>query len=144
MDDIAPGTLRSLASWQVSQVALVAERLVTAALNRWRRHHYRVLLALAELGDASQADVGRHVWLDRSDLHAAVSELEAGKLVRRVRDASDRRRTVVSLTAAGRTELARMHTAVARAQEQLLEPLSERERATLQRLLTRLIAHHAT
>jgi MarR family transcriptional regulator, lower aerobic nicotinate degradation pathway regulator len=143
VDEIAPGALRGLASWQVAQVALIAERLVTAALGGWRRHHYRVLVALAEVGEASQAEIGRHVWLDRSDLHAAVSELEAARLVRRVRDEEDRRRTVVSLTPAGQAELARLHAAVAAAQAELLEPLSERDRATLARLLTRLIHHHA-
>jgi DNA-binding MarR family transcriptional regulator len=143
VDEIAPGALRALPSWQVSQVALVAERLVTAALGRWRRHHYRVLLALAEMGSSSQADIGRHVWLDRSDLHAAVSELEAARLVRRQRDDSDRRRTVVSLTSNGERELGRLHHAVSEAQGQLLEPLSERDRATLGRLLARVIAHHS-
>jgi DNA-binding MarR family transcriptional regulator len=143
VDEIAPGALRGLASWQVAQVALVAERIVTAALGRWRRHHYRVLLVLAEMGDSSQADIGRQLWLDRSDLHAAVTDLEEARLVRRVRDASDRRRTVVSLTPTGQAELVRLHEAVAAAQERLLEPLSERERTTLGRLLTRLITHHS-
>src|ERR671928_478678 len=52
---------------------------------------YAVLAALEEAGPMSQADLGRRVWIDRSDLHAIINELESEGLVARVRDERDRR-----------------------------------------------------
>ena len=88
MDDRAPERLRTLPSWLAGQVSTTANRLVGDALaeHGLRRHHYRVLVALAEDGEASQADLGRRLWLDRSDLHGVLAELDAAGLTTRVRD----------------------------------------------------------
>ena len=99
-----------------------------------------MLTSLAEQGDASQAALGRRLWIDRSDLHAIVTELERDGLVARVRDVQDRRRNVVTLTTAGATALARLDERVEAAQRDLLEPLSATERRELLRLLERLVA----
>lgn len=115
--------------------ALVADAL---ARDGMRRHHFVVLTSLAEQGEASQAALGRRLSIDRSDLHAIVGELERDGLIARVRDSVDRRRNVVTITAAGRTALKRLDALIDDAQRELLAPLSATERRALVRLLERL------
>src|SRR4051794_72777 len=137
----APPRLRTKPSWLLSQAALAGDRLVSEALaaEGVRKYHFRVLIALADDGPLSQADLGRRLGIDRSDMAAVVSELEHHGHLSRRRDERDRRRNVVALTPAGREGLARMDAAVDAAQAQLLAPLSERERTELARLLAQLV-----
>lgn len=140
-----PERLWQLPSWLLNRAGAHATRLVADALQAAgaRRPHYTVLVALAEQGPASQADLGRALWMDRSDLHAVVSELEAGGLISRERDATDRRRNVVALTAAGRRRLAELDAAVVAAQDALLASLDRADREQLVALLTRVVRDHA-
>ena len=136
-----PQRLQRLPSWLAAQVARRAQRLVEEALAEEgaRRPHFTVLTSLAEQGSASQADLGRRLWIDRSDLHAILNELESNGLIARVRDETDRRRNVVALTRAGRTALARLDKRIDAAQEALLTSLSATERRELRRLLERVV-----
>jgi DNA-binding MarR family transcriptional regulator len=138
-----PERLRELPSWQVNELARRAQRLVSEALAQEgaRRQHFAVLTSLAEQGAASQAALGRRLWIDRSDLHALLAELEGEGFVARVRDQKDRRRNVVTLTPAGRAALKRLDRRVEAAQSTLLAPLSARDRRELERLLERLVSH---
>ena len=103
-----------------------------------RRQHYSVLTSLSEQGPASQAELGRRLWIDRSDLHALLGKLEHDGGVARVRDEHDRRRNLVTLTPAGKSLLRRLDKAVDAAQDALLAPLSTRARRELRRLLALL------
>lgn len=136
-----PRRLRQLPSWLTSQVARQAQRLVSEALAQEgaRRQHFTVLTSLAEQGPASQAALGRRLWIDRSDLHAILNELERDGLVRRIRDEQDRRRNVVALTPPGTAVLKRLDKRVDAAQNALLEPLSAADRRELRRLLQQLV-----
>ena len=136
-----PVRLRQLPSWIVATLARRAQLLVGEALahESARRQHFTVLTSLDEQGPASQADLGRRLWIDRSDLHGLLNELQRQGLVERVRDERDRRRNVVALTNAGRAALTRLDKRVDNAQDALLEPLSAAERRELLRLLRRLI-----
>lgn len=104
-----------------------------------RRQHFTVLTSLSEQGAASQAALGRRLWIDRSDLHAILNELEGAGLVARVRDEQDRRRNLVTLTPAGKVALRRLDKTIDAAQSVLLEPLSASERRELRRLLELLV-----
>jgi DNA-binding MarR family transcriptional regulator len=136
-----PLRLQRLPSWLAARAARRAQRLVEEALGQEgaRRQHFVVLTSLAEQGPASQAALGRRLWIDRSDLHAILNELESAGQVARVRDETDRRRNVVALTRAGRTALARLDKRVDAAQEALLAPLSAADRRELHRLLERIV-----
>jgi DNA-binding MarR family transcriptional regulator len=138
-----PSRLRRLPSWLTSQVARRAERLVSEALTHEgaRRQHFVVLTSLAEQGPASQAALGRRLWIDRSDLHAILNELERQDLIARARDQQDGRRNVVTLTPAGNAALSRLDKRVDAAQSALLQPLSESDRRELTRLLEQLVDH---
>ncbi|MGK5740593.1 MarR family winged helix-turn-helix transcriptional regulator [Micromonospora sp. URMC 103] len=141
----APTRLRTTPSWLLSQTAAQAHRLVADGLGALgvRGYHYRLLAALAEIGPASQADLGRSCGIDRSDVVAALNDLAERGLVERSPDPADRRRNVVTLTGAGRRDLRRMEEALDRAQEALLAPLSDSDRDQLLRLLSTLLSHHA-
>ena len=141
----APERLRQLPSWLLGQVATASGRLVAETLHAAHsshRNHYALLATLAEAGAISQAELGRRIGLDRSDVTALVNLLEGHGFIERVPDPADRRRNLVSLTAAGTDHLVAMDAVVGRAQAELLAPLDEADRATLVRLLGRLAAHH--
>ena len=145
MDRRAPVRVRAKPSWLLNQAAIPANRLVAEGLAAidGRRHHYVLLAALDEGGPASQADLSRRTTIDRSDMVAAVNELAERGLVVRSPDATDRRRNVVSLTAAGRRHLQKLDRILDQAQDQLLAPLSPADRRELVDLLTRVVDHHA-
>ena len=136
-----PLRLRRLPSWLVAQVARRAQRLVEEALAQEgaRRQHFVVLTSLAEQGPASQAALGRRLWIDRSDLHAILNDLEGDGLIARVRDETDRRRNVVELTRAGKAALGRLDKRIDAAQAALLAPLAAADRRDLCRLLERVV-----
>jgi DNA-binding MarR family transcriptional regulator len=138
-----PARLRRLPSWLTSEVARKAQRLVREGLAQEgvRRQHFTVLTSLSEQGPASQAALGRRLWIDRSNLHAILNELERDGLVARVRDEHDRRRNVITLTPAGNAALSRLDKAVEAAQSTLLEPLSKSDRREFRRLLEQLVDH---
>ncbi len=111
----APKRLQGLPSWRLSAAALVGDRLVNEALatEGVRKYHFRVLVALSDDGPLSQAELGRRLAIDRSDVAAIAAELEQRELLARTRDDRDRRRNVVTITPAGEAALARMDEAIA-------------------------------
>jgi DNA-binding MarR family transcriptional regulator len=144
-EDATPALLREKPTWLISQVSthahqLLTERLATAGA---RGYHFRLLAALEEFGPTSQARLGRRTEMDRSDVAAAVSELASDKLVRRATDQRDRRRNIVTITAAGRAHLRRLDAMLAHVQDELLAPLSPGERQSLTGMLTRVLDYRA-
>lgn len=141
----APARLRAQPSWLINQVALPANRLVAEGLADagLRRHHYSLLAALDDGGPASQAELSRRTGIDRSDMVAAVNELAEADAVERTPDPADGRRNVVTLTAAGRRRLRQLDRLLAAVQDDILAPLSAKDRAQFVALLTRLVDHHA-
>ncbi|MEV2242547.1 MarR family winged helix-turn-helix transcriptional regulator [Micromonospora sp. NPDC049891] len=139
-----PGRLRTTPSWLLTQTAAHAGRLVTTALgaHHARGYHYRLLATLAETGPASQADLGRHSGIDRSDIVATLNDLADRHLVRREPDPTDRRRNIVHITPTGRRELTTLQHALDTAQDTLLAPLDPTDRRELVRLLDLLLTHH--
>ena len=140
----APTRLQRLPSWLLNQAALHATRIVGEAFANAgvRRYHYSVFVVFAQDGPASQADLGRRLWIDRSDMVAVLNDLERDRLVARVRDEHDRRRNLVELTPAGKRALDKLDKQVEEAQAALLGPLSASERQQLLRLLARLVEAH--
>ncbi|BBB01539.1 putative MarR family transcriptional regulator [Actinacidiphila reveromycinica] len=140
-----PRRLAALPSRLLNLTAAQGERMISGRLAEAdaRKWHYAVLAALEEYGPASQATLSRRTGIYRSDLVAVINELEARGTVRRAPDPDDRRRNVVTLTPAGRTQLDRLDAVLGAVQDDLLAPLSGPERAELTSLLARLVAHHA-
>jgi DNA-binding MarR family transcriptional regulator len=139
-DYAPPAAVRTLPSWLLGQAARRAHDLVTEALapDGVGRQHFAVLASLAEDGPASQAELGRRLWLDRSDTHAIVSDLERSVLVQRATDPADQRRKVVTITAAGKRTLRQLQRRIQSAQDQIMAPLHPVERDQLLALLSRI------
>ena len=139
-----PARWESLPSWLLTQTASHAHRLVAEGFSsvQARGYHYRLLATLEEFGPASQATLGRRSGIHVSDMVATINELADRELVERAPDPADRRRNIISLTAAGKRQLRRLEKRLAESQDELLAPLSPQERQRLTELLSRLLDHH--
>jgi DNA-binding MarR family transcriptional regulator len=104
-----------------------------------RPRHLIALSVLHERGPLSQQALGEALSLDPSNVVGLLNELEERGLVARKRDPADRRRHIVSLSAAGGTELAASDAEATRIEDDLLAALSPAERAQLRDLLTRAV-----
>jgi DNA-binding MarR family transcriptional regulator len=133
-----------LPSWLLTQTAAHAHRLVSDGFAQVgaRGYHYRLLASLIDEGPASQATLGRRTGIHLSDMVAALNELEEGGFVARAPDPADRRRNVITVTAAGRERSAQLASSAQGIQDALLEPLDEAERRALTTLLGKLLDHH--
>ena len=127
-------------TWLLSRANARAQGLLADAFGAEgvRGYHFRLLAALDQYGPSSQADLGRHTGIDRSDVVAALNELVERGLAQRQPDPSDRRRNVISLTERGADTLERLDAVLDDVQEAVLAPLTSGERTTLVRLLARL------
>lgn len=96
---------------------------------------FGVLSVLALHPDSDQRTVGEHLGLDRSTIADLVARLEKRGYLRRVRDASDRRRNLLRLSELGRAELDHLLPGALRVNEHLTARMSGAEHAELRRLL---------
>jgi MarR family transcriptional regulator, lower aerobic nicotinate degradation pathway regulator len=128
-------------TWLLSRANIRAQDLLgeAFAVEGLRGYHFRLLAALDQYGPSSQADLGRHTGIDRSDVVAALNELVDRGLTRREPDPADGRRNVVTITTRGRTTLDRVDAALDDVQAAVLAPLTAHERTTFVRLLTKLV-----
>ena len=132
-------------TWLISQTFARSSRLLAEAFEGagTRGYHYRLLAGLEEFGPSSQASLGRHTSIDRSDVVAALNELADRGLVQRSPDPEDRRRNIITITPAGVDQLRTLEQIVLGVQEQLLAPLSTTDRTRLIRLLTQVVEYDA-
>ncbi|MEW2518895.1 MarR family winged helix-turn-helix transcriptional regulator [Actinacidiphila alni] len=139
----APARIEDRATWLLSRAFARSSGLLAAAFESsgrgLRGYHYRLLAALDESGPASQADLGRATGIDRSDVTAALSDLESHGLVERSVDPDHRRRKIVTITAPGTARLTELDAVVDAVQDRLLAPLTAAQRRQFLALLAKLL-----
>ena len=96
---------------------------------------FQLLALLHDRGAMSQADLHAAMAIDPSALVQLLNPLEENGFVSRRRDARDRRRHVVSLTAAGERRLIEATHAQRQAEDELFAALDAGQRQTLSALL---------
>ena len=105
-------------------------------------YHYSVLAILGEGARETQAMIADTLALDPSRLVALLDSLEDRGLVVRQRDPEDRRRHVVTITAAGKQELSRLRAIVQDVEEEFLAPLDAKSRKAFHEMLQQLACAH--
>jgi len=99
---------------------------------------FATLLRLSEMGRATQNHLGRLAGMDSATIQGVVRRLIERGLMRPACDPLDRRLRVLTITPEGETLLREAQDAGKRANDALMAPLSEQERAGLVALLRRL------
>ncbi|MER6125249.1 MarR family transcriptional regulator [Streptomyces sp. NPDC001795] len=141
--DRTPDRVKDRPTWLVSRVYARSTALLTAGFEAGgkglRGYHYRLLAALEQWGPASQADLGRDTGIDRSDVTAALTELEKRDLVERRVDPDHKRRNIVTITPQGLGALEELDDVIDGIQSELLAPLTAAQRRQFVALLSRIL-----
>ena len=104
------------------------------------RQHY-LLGLLHDYGATGQRELGEAMGVDPSVLVTLLNPLEAGGFVSRERDPADRRRHVVTLTAAGRRHFESATHAQREAEDAMFAALDDDQRQQLEAVLFALRAN---
>jgi MarR family transcriptional regulator, lower aerobic nicotinate degradation pathway regulator len=99
---------------------------------------FSALVKLLQVGALSQNHLGRLIYLDVATIKGVVERLRTRGLVTSKADPRDGRRHTIALTAAGRRAVEAALPAAMKITRKTLDPLSEKEQATLVSLLKKL------
>lgn len=127
------------------RLAVLAEAVSQATAQVYRerfslsRDEWRVLAALADLGQVKTPQVIAHTTLDKMRVSRALARLEADGLVGRVDDPSDGRGYLVHLLPAGSALYRKVVPMVQAREAFLLETLTATERKALDGALTKVL-----
>ena len=97
-----------------------------------------VLARLAERGSVSQNLLGRLVAMEPANIRDVVLRLKRRRFISQDRDQADRRLVLLRLTPAGDTMARKLIPISMKNVQEILSPLSPRERDTLRALLKRI------
>lgn len=100
---------------------------------------YASLLAVQRNPGIDQASLMRLVALDRTSIGEVVVRLEKKGLIKRANGQTDRRMRVLTITAAGRSLLTKLESAVETAQATILKPLTAPQRRLFVKCLKVLV-----
>jgi DNA-binding MarR family transcriptional regulator len=123
-------------------LAFKTQAMATAEQSGFELYDYSVLAILGEGARETQATIAEALSVDPSRLVALLDSLEERGLIMRQRDPQDRRRHVVSVTAAGRRELTRLRAILAKLEDEFFAPLDAKTRAALHPMLVALAAQN--
>jgi MarR family transcriptional regulator, lower aerobic nicotinate degradation pathway regulator len=111
--------------------ALAKQELTLAA--------YSVLMVLGAVAGSTQRQLAGAVGIDPRNLVPILDDLQARGFLIRDQHPQDRRRHAVRLSPSGRAKLNRLGEVGAKAESDLLQPLSLTERKVLHKLLAKLL-----
>jgi DNA-binding MarR family transcriptional regulator len=135
---LTPAARFSSPGFLLNKVGFVARRWIADALAPLglNGREAEILLRLrAADGGMTQRELCEQLAVDPSNLVTMLNKLEAAGLLERTRDTADRRRHIVTLTAAGHDRREQADAAVEAVEERLLSGLTGRQRASLRTLL---------
>lgn len=98
-----------------------------------------ILLTLGDMGPSAIQDLTRRVGRDKSQMTRAVHLMEGKGLLERAPSPSDARVSVVSLTEKGEAMVEMLRGVLAETIDEVLDPISAGERATLTEVLSRVV-----
>lgn len=142
MKDEGPGLIALL-----TQLYKALNRRSSEELLGMRLKEFLVLGYLRDHPGTTQQELGEVMLLDPNTVVLLLNELERRRFAIRRRDAEDRRRHVVEITAEGHRALARAEKARDTIEEEVFGDLDAEDRRTLRRLMARAVegqARHAT
>ena len=108
------------------------------ALNNLTPTQFSALIRLAERGRCSQNQLGRLIAVDVATIKGVVDRLHNKNLVTLEKDASDRRRILISLSPAGLNMVTRLRTMGRSVTDATLDALQPGERTVFLSLLKKL------
>lgn len=109
----------------------IAERLGLSATDM------KTVELLARLGPLTAGEIGARTGLASASVTSLIDRLENKGLVRRTRDAADRRRVMVEATADRQSDLAALYGPLRESTEELLAPYDAAQLATIADYLER-------
>ncbi|MBL4749686.1 MAG: MarR family transcriptional regulator [Amylibacter sp.] len=99
---------------------------------------FSTLVRIDLVGECSQNKLGRMISMDVATIKGVVDRLKKKDLVNIQPDPNDRRRTIISLTDESKELVSDLHEMGAYITDATLEPLTEKEKKTLLRLLKKI------
>jgi DNA-binding MarR family transcriptional regulator len=133
LDDFLPFRLSILSNTLSGAIARVYADRYDLTMPEWR-----ILCVLAEGAPLAAREVAERTRMDKVMVSRAVARLLAAGRIARDTDASDRRRSPLTLSAAGAALYREVAPVARKVEADLLESLAPAERVTLDRLLTRM------
>jgi DNA-binding MarR family transcriptional regulator len=140
----SPGALASTVTFRLHSLAKLTDRVSQAAYAAEAGlpiGEGRCLSAIGSFRPLSVVDLAAAANLDKAQASRAAASLVAQGLVRKVASPTDGRGVLLTLTARGERVWQRVMDLVARRNDEITACLSAAERAQLDRLLDRLVAH---
>ncbi len=123
----------------LTQINKALHRRTTEELLGMRLKQFMTLGYVRDRGSVSQQELESAMLIDANAVVLLLNELEAAGLSVRKRDPHDRRRHLVEITEAGKAAVARAEKAPEGLEGEILAELSPEERATLAKLLRRVM-----
>ena len=125
----------------ITQISKALHRRTTEELLGMRLKQFMLLGYVRDHGNGgvSQQELETALLIDANSVVLLLNELEAAGLSVRRRDLNDRRRHLVELTAAGRVAVERAEKARESLEDAILADFNADERATLRKLLRRVL-----
>jgi MarR family transcriptional regulator, lower aerobic nicotinate degradation pathway regulator len=127
----------------IARIGSESHKRFVDTIAQWDLGMYQqaVLTTLVELtgkGPTSQKQLGDFVGIDPRNLVPVIDSLEERDLVKRLSDSSDRRLSILQLTAKGKSLAEKIRTAGQNLEEKMFACLSDKEKNSFHTLLLKL------
>ena len=144
-ESLLPAALRNRTSFVLIKLAALARQQCAGQLAAvgLSQHQHAILCCLDEYGRAGQKDIATRLGIDGGDIVAFVDGLQQAGLITRERDARDRRRQILGITATGRQRLREVERLMDAAEPGALAALTPEQRALLHACATEVLAADA-